>query len=165
MDEVKEERMKMQGTGMSQAGKTPKDSGDAKRKRKRNTQSLKTTAVFKTPGREDTYANKIALKPVATNDIVYLKNYGSVLPKEKVAVFTLHDSTEPKDKVFRVPGCLELIPEGEECSIQTRLIAKKLKRAGLTNGFGSVRLNPILQMSLKAGSKGEDNASKHLTII
>ena len=59
----------------------------------------------------------MALKPVATNDNAYLKNYGSVLPKEKIAIFTLHDSTEPKEKVLRVPGCLELIPEGEECSI------------------------------------------------
>jgi hypothetical protein len=117
MDEVQEERMKMHATGISQAGKIPKDSGDPKRKRKRNTQSLKTTAVFKTLGREDTYANKMALKPVVTNDIAYLKNYGSILPKEKVAVFTLHDSTEPKEKVYRIPDCLELIPEGEECSI------------------------------------------------
>ena len=82
------------------------------------------------------------------------------MPKEKAAIFNPLDQTEPKEKIYRTPGCLELIPEGEECSLQSRLIAKKLKRAGFTNGFGSVRLNPILQMSLKGIGKGEENACK-----
>lgn len=38
---------------------------------------------------------------------------------------------------------------------------KKLRKAGLSNGFGAVRLNPILQMSLKGLNKGEENASKY----
>ena len=75
MDEVQEERMKMQAIGMSKLGQTNTDSREGKRKRKRNAKSLKTTAVFKAPGREDTYANKMAMKPVATNDAAYIKNY------------------------------------------------------------------------------------------
>ena len=137
--------MKMQGTGMSKQGKTQSGEGpEGKRKRRRNAQSLKTTAVFKTPGREERYENKMALRPVATNDSAYQKNYESVMPKERMAFFEMKEPTEPKEKIFRVPGCLELIPEGEECTLQSRLIAKKIKIAGLSNGFGSVRLNPIL---------------------
>jgi hypothetical protein len=49
--------------------------------------SLKATAVFKTPGREETFMAKLALKPVVTNDIAYLKNYACVEPKEKMAIF------------------------------------------------------------------------------
>ena len=152
----------MQATGMSKNGQQmASDSRGGKIKKKRNAQSLKTTAVFKTPGREDTYANKMALRPVVTNDIAYMKNYASVMAKERVALFTLKEPTEPKEKVFRVPGCLELIPEGQECSLQSRLIVKKLRIAGMSNGFGSVKLNPILQ-SLKIGNKGEENASKFI---
>jgi hypothetical protein len=76
-----------------------------------------------------------------------------------MADFSLKVATEPKEKYYKVPGCMELIPEGDECSLYTRKVARKLKVAGLSNGFGSVRLNPILKMSLKITSKGEENAS------
>ncbi len=101
----------MQATGMSKSG-LKQESRVGQRKRKRMSLSLKATAVFKTPGREETFMAKLALKPVVTNDIAYLKNYACVEPKEKMAIFVQHQVTEPKEKIYRVPGCLQLIPEG-----------------------------------------------------
>jgi hypothetical protein len=39
------------------------------------------------------------------------------MPKERMAYFQLKEATEPKEKIYRVPGCLEFIPEGEECTL------------------------------------------------
>jgi hypothetical protein len=56
MDEVMGEKMKMQATG---GFKEISEEGGARKKKKRNSQSLKTTAVFKAPGRDETYAYKV----------------------------------------------------------------------------------------------------------
>jgi hypothetical protein len=48
--------MKMQTTAGAASNKDQKwTNTEVKRKKKRNAQSLKTTAVFKTPGREETF--------------------------------------------------------------------------------------------------------------
>jgi hypothetical protein len=48
------------------------------------------------------------MRPVATNDIVYQKNYGAIDPKEHIAIFQEREATEVKEKIYRVPACLEL---------------------------------------------------------
>lgn len=107
----------------------------------------------------------MSLRPVATNDNLYQKNYASIMPNMKIADFKEREATEVKERIYRVPACLELTNDGE-CTLQSRILVKKKKKAGLSNGAGgTVRLNPILDSSMKrGGNKGEENQSKKVEI-